>query len=198
MGSTPTTTYTYDTEFLENGSTIDLISIGIVCETGREYYAVNADMPVDRIKNHQWLMDNVWPSLPLRGRKPSTGYVGSESAGVLDTSSTLVKPRWVIANEVREFLLAESTPELWADYAAYDHVLLAQLWGPMSRLPKGLPMWTHELQQALEDAPPGFVPPEQTTGLHNALEDARHNMRVLAAVRWLRMCESTTATGGEA
>ena len=39
--------YFYDTEFLEDGETIDLISIGIVAEDGREYYAVNlnADWP---------------------------------------------------------------------------------------------------------------------------------------------------------
>ena len=30
----------YDTEFLEDGKTIDLISIGMVAEDGREYYAV--------------------------------------------------------------------------------------------------------------------------------------------------------------
>src|SRR4051812_11038169 len=32
--------YFYDTEFLEDGQTIELISIGIVAEDGREYYAV--------------------------------------------------------------------------------------------------------------------------------------------------------------
>ena len=30
----------YDFEFLEDGSTIEPISIGMVCEDGREYYAV--------------------------------------------------------------------------------------------------------------------------------------------------------------
>lgn len=69
--------YCYDTEFLDDGSTIELISIGIVCDDGREYYAVNSDMDTQRIGKHQWLMDNVWPHLPLRGRRESTGYVGS-------------------------------------------------------------------------------------------------------------------------
>ena len=183
------TTYCYDLEFLEDGKTIELISIGIVCADGREYYAVNADMPVDRIKNHHWLMENVWPSLPLRGERSGLVSVGQgqheiklTDPGVLDTSSVLVKPRWVIANEVREFLLAEPEPELWADFGAYDHVALCQLWGPMIRKPKGLPMWTHDLEQAIE-AVPGFVKPEQAEGAHNALEDARHNFRVLTALR---------------
>lgn len=39
----------YDTELYEDGSTIDLISIGMVDDTGHEFYAVNADMPVNRI-----------------------------------------------------------------------------------------------------------------------------------------------------
>ncbi|WP_280366151.1 3'-5' exoribonuclease domain-containing protein [Nocardia wallacei] len=181
MGSTPdTTTYTYDTEFIENGKTIDLISIGIVSDTGREYYAVSSDMPIRGIRKHPWLMDNVVPRLP----KPAGDWNNHmPRRWLFDYYNPAVKRRKRIAAEVREFLLAEATPELWADYSAYDHVVLAQLWGSMIKLPEGLPMWTHELQQALEKAPPGFVPPEQTEGVHNALEDARHNMRVLEALR---------------
>ena len=33
----------YDTEFIEDGETIELISIGIVGDDGREYYAVSTD-----------------------------------------------------------------------------------------------------------------------------------------------------------
>ena len=33
--------YFFDTEFYEDGKTIDLISIGIVAEDGREFYAVS-------------------------------------------------------------------------------------------------------------------------------------------------------------
>ena len=53
--------YFYDTEFLEDGRTIDLISIGIVAEDGRELYLVNANAPWSRIRRHDWLMDNVVP-----------------------------------------------------------------------------------------------------------------------------------------
>jgi hypothetical protein len=35
--------YFYDTEFIENGKTIDLISIGVVREDGRSYYAVSTE-----------------------------------------------------------------------------------------------------------------------------------------------------------
>ncbi|MET8430121.1 3'-5' exoribonuclease [Nocardia sp. NPDC004860] len=176
------TKYAYDTEFVENGKTIELISIGIVCADGREYYAVNSEAPWNTIKNDGWLCSNVVSTLPLVGddlRKPST-LTGFRWSFAIDKTSTLVKPKWVIANEVREFLHSADQPELWADYAAYDHVALCQLWGSMIHLPAGIPMWTHDLQQALELSP-DFVPPEQIEGQHNALEDARHVMRVLKA-----------------
>lgn len=176
--------YTYDTEFLEDGHTIELISIGIVCEDGREYYAVNADMPYERLKRDDWLCENVVPHLPLAGNPPTVERHSNPSSGYywsLDTKSVLVKPKWVIANEVREFLLAVDPPELWANYAAYDHVVLAQLWGRMISLPKGLPMFTHDLQQLLETMPE-FEKPSQVGTEHNALEDARYVMQVLRAI----------------
>jgi hypothetical protein len=64
----------YDLEFIEYRTgwlrkryTIELISIALVADDGREYYAVNRDMPVRRIRKHKWLMKNVVPHLP-KGR----------------------------------------------------------------------------------------------------------------------------------
>lgn len=165
--------YFYDTEFLEDGRTIDLISIGIVAEDGREYYAVNSDMDHDRIARDNWLCENVVPHLPIRGGKPTKSFGSTKWLWSLDTTSTLVKPKWVIANEVREFLLAEPDPELWADYGAYDHVALAQLWGRMVSLPKGLPMFTRDLQQEWHRHGKPELP-VQPDGEHDALADAHH------------------------
>ena len=172
------TNYAYDLEFFEDGKTIELISIGIVSDTGREYYAVNLDMPIKRIRKHQWLMDNVVPSLP----KPAGDWNNHmPRRWLFDYNNHAVKHRDRIATEVAEFLLAEDDPRLWADYGAYDHVALCQLWGAMIDLPQGIPMFTHEIEQAIELVP-GFVKPEQAAGEHNALEDARHNMRVLQSL----------------
>lgn len=169
--------YFYDTEFLEDGRTVELISIGIVADDGREYYAVNADMPVDRISQHAWLMENVVPTLPMKRPEPRA-LLGvdkkSRTQLSVDRTSGVVKPRWVIANEVRAFLLRDGVPELWADYCAHDHVVLCQLWGRMIDLPPGIPMWTHELEQLWESAGKPQRP-VQESGQHNALEDARWN-----------------------
>lgn len=163
--------YFYDTEFLEDGKTIDLISIGIVAEDGREYYAVNDDMDLDRITQHEWLMKNVMPQLP---------------------PADLWRPKAQIRDEVSAFLLPYGTehngltgqhwrglPELWAWFGAYDHVVLAQLFGTMMDFPRHIPMWTNDLRQEQHRlGDPGL--PHQAAGLHNALEDARH-LKVQAA-----------------
>lgn len=177
------TIYTYDTEFLEDGHTIDLISIGIVCEDGREYYAVNHDADWKRIEKDDWLMTNVVPHLPMRrGEKPYKFENRSWIWG-LDMKSTLIKPKWLIANEVREFLLANSKPELWAYYAAYDHVALAQLWGKMISLPNGLPMYTHDLKQEMDRLGVTADTYPKQANEHNALADAHWNLSVLQAIR---------------
>lgn len=167
--------YFYDTEFLEDGSTIDLISIGIVCEDGREYYAVNSDMDEKRISTDRWLCENVIRHLPLtHGRMNPPEFGGNRYVYALDHQCTLVKPKWVIANEVRDFLLASVVPELWAYYGAYDHIALMQLWGKMIDKPDGIPMWTHDLMQLIEDNPSISLPP-QGEDQHDALADARWN-----------------------
>ncbi|MGD6750965.1 3'-5' exoribonuclease domain-containing protein [Streptomyces sp. BH105] len=162
----------YDTEFLENGKTIDLISIGMVAEDGREYYAVNRNMPKRRIRNHEWLMTNVVPGLP----KPHGDWnLYMPRTWLFNYRDPAVKQVPQIANEVREFILGVPDPQLWAWYGAYDHVALAQLFGRMIDLPDGVPMWTNDLRQECERLGNPFLP-EQPDGVHNALADARHNL----------------------
>jgi len=168
----------YDCEFLEDGRTMDLISIGMVADDGREYYAVNrGDLAMwARVNRSAWLVENVLPHLPTISIEVVSGQDGSQRvcliSNILDPR---VKPIAQIAREVHEFLLAgDGKPELWAWYAAFDHVVLAWLWGPMRNLPKGIPKLTKDLKQRADDLGNPALP-EQVAGAHNALEDARHN-----------------------
>lgn len=164
----------YDTEFLEDGKTIDLISIGIVAEDGSEYYAVNRDAPWKRIYKHEWLAANVVPSLPR--------YYGDARniwGGGVNLDDPAVKTYAKIRADVKLFLRGPVEPwwdvDLWAWYGAYDHVALCQLFGPMMALPDGIPMWTNDLRQEVQRL--GIDPeslPVQAAGHHNALADARH------------------------
>lgn len=187
----------YDLEFLEDGRTIELISIGMVCADGREYYAVNSSLAARwgrgrklrrRIQKHPWLMENVVPHLP----KPHGDWnLHMPKSWLFNYHDPAVKPRKKIADEVMGFIRAAGPDvELWANYGAYDHVALAQLWGRMIDLPEGVPMFTHDIQQ--ERARQGLAwdeLPKQENGEHNALADARHNQTVR---RWLAEQEART------
>jgi hypothetical protein len=144
----------YDCEFIEDGRTIDLVSIGVVGEDGREFYAVSTEF--DPTRAGAWVRSNVLPKLPSVGNSA-----------------------WRSRARIRTDLLAFLTEpgndvELWAWIAAYDHVALCQLWGAMPALPRALPRFTRELRQRWEDA--GRPPlPAPTSDAHDALADARLN-----------------------
>lgn len=181
----------YDCEFLEDGRTIDLISIGMVTEDGRELYAVAEEIQRDplrsRICEHQWLMKNVIPHLPQDKRewnrlKPP--IAGSPGIFHLDQDDNRIMPRRMLRNAVRDFLAAAPDLELWAWYGAYGHVCLAQLFGPMIKLPAGVPMYTRDLKQECDRL--GLIPPEQVGVTHDALADARW---LRDAAQWVRQQE---------
>lgn len=165
---------TIDFEFYENGLTIAPISLGMVREDGTEYYAVNADMPFGPISESPWLMTNVMPSLPVR-----TGHFDPWDRDHPDFVH--VKSKEQIRTEVLRFLMDTPNVSLWAWYAAYDHVALAQLFGRMIDLPIGIPQRTNDIAQEWERL--GYpMMPEQPSGNHNALADARFN---LVRMLWL-------------
>jgi hypothetical protein len=184
----------YDTEFLEDGKTIELISIGMVAEDDHEYYAVSRKLAElswrgwrlrRRIRKHTWLMENVVSNLP----QPHGDWaVHMPRRWLFNYNDPAVKPRAVIADQVSAFLWNARRRggkhlELWADYGAYDHVALAQLFGRMIDLPPGIPMFTHDLQHELHNRGMSNADLPRPEGRrHNALDDARHLKRCL---NWL-------------
>lgn len=175
--------YWYDWEFLENGHTIEPISIGIVAEDGRELYLVNQhieDEPLQkRIVQNYWLMENVVPHLPLRRNRERrddglTRLDGRVIGFHLDSRDNQVVTLRFLRNAVREFLTATDGPiELWGYYSAYDHVCLMQLFGAMIDRPDRFPMWTNDVQQLAAALGLDNSLPTQTGTAHNALHDAR-------------------------
>jgi hypothetical protein len=167
----------YDTEFIDDGKTIDLVSIGIVAEDGQEYYAVSSQFDRWKFGTNKWLVENVFPSLPTTWEIPWVPHAPTETTIILpglDLRDPAVKTRGEIADEVRRFIQSFNDPQLWAWYGAYDHVVLAQLFGRMIHLPQGIPMFTNDLKQECNRLGNPQVP-QQSHGQHNALEDARHN-----------------------
>lgn len=147
----------YDTEFLEDGKTIELLSIGLISDTGETYYAVNEEFPMMRGRADPFLKKHVLPKIG---------------------SAMFYRSRRKIAADVSHLIGKQpdaNLTELWADFGAYDHVVLCQLFGRMIDLPRGFPWFTHDLCQELRrlgvrraDLPQGNPEDE-----HNALADAR-------------------------
>ncbi|QSB16226.1 polyadenylate-specific 3'-exoribonuclease AS [Natronosporangium hydrolyticum] len=157
--------YFYDCEFIEDGRVVDLVSIGVVDEFGREFYAVSTEF--DAAAAVPWVRRNVLAKLP-------------------SPADRAWRSRREIRDQLWEFLTepvrdSGEELELWAWYAAYDHVVLAQLWGAMPQLPREIPRFTKDLRQLWDDLKRPKLPAPEA-GRHDALVDARHNL-----ARWRAM-----------
>jgi hypothetical protein len=164
-----THTYTYttcryyvDCEFIEDGHTIDLLSIGAVSSDGRQFYAENADADLTRASD--WVKANVLP------------YMLGEDAAV---------DRKTLARLLDEFVsLPNVRPEFWSWCSAYDWVAICQLYGPMIAKPEGWPSYCRDIQQELDRL--GIDDrelPEHPGPAHNALADAAWHRDIC---EWLR------------
>lgn len=168
--------FMYDCEFIEDGKTIDLISIGVVnYENGDTFYAVSNEFDTARVAKHWWLMENVMSSIEHE-TFTEVPFDGAPVVKNFTVTDDRAMSRDSIKRELSLFLLEGGLPiELWAWYSAYDHVCLAQLFGTMMELPNYMPMTTFDIKQLHKQA--GYCEmPRQPDGLHNALADAMMNV----------------------
>ena len=165
--------YYLDTEFIEDGHTIDLISIGLVAEDGREYYALHYGC--DYKKANDWVKQNVLSNLPPEPLPQL--YATTEGF----KNSISYKQGWrnkdLIAEEILEFINDDPQPEFWGEYCAHDWIALTQLFGPLIEKPEHFPWHCNDVIQYRESFNMLYVEdwPEslETDGNHNALLGAR-------------------------
>lgn len=162
--------YFIDTEFIEGFHKplfgkrrhfIDLISIAIVAEDGREYYAVSNEWKFRDAD--KWVQENV--ILPLYHQT-----VVGDNRNRYDLENfqkSYGKSNKQIAQETFEFCTGDTLQlkdaryykisyenhkiEFYAYYADYDWVVFCSLFGRMIDLPKGFPMYCRDLKQMLDD-----------------------------------------------
>lgn len=144
----------FDTEFQDNGRTIELISLGAVREDGARFYAEAAWTDLDR--SSDWVKANVHPH--LRG-----GLYRHD--------------RRPIAADFEHF--CRGATEFWADSPAYDWVAVSQLYGTMLDRPDGWPYSAFDLRQLSAQArvPVGGWPAQEANE-HDALADAFHHKAI--------------------
>lgn len=147
----------FDTEFHEDSHIIDLISIGMVAEDGRQLHLASTEYDPSRAT--PWLRENVL----------------SQLQGVQKTTKAEIRDR------IRAFV-SDERPEFWTYFGEYDWIALRQLFGSMLDWPHGWPLTCMDIEQWRIQLGNAALP-KQTSVLHNALNDAiwaRHAWTVLS------------------
>jgi hypothetical protein len=166
--------YFVDTEFFEDGKTIDLISLGVVAEDGRELYLCNQEAQLHRVSN--WVRKNVLPQLPPYGDPAWVTRQKIADQLVLFTGQDIVVSEFLTLTPV---VRDPTKVSFVAYYADYDWVAICQLFGTMMDLPSHFPKWCYDLKQLSVDVGSPKHPPDPKDE-HNALADARWNRDLYA------------------
>jgi hypothetical protein len=160
--------YFLDCEFQENGPKfpIELISIAMVAEDGREFYAINSEFDWENASD--WLKEHVMPQVTFKGEE----IIGSGASPRRRWEESRRMPFKQIKQEILAFV-GDDKPEVWGYYSDYDWVVFCQIFGAMINLPKGWPMFCMDLKQLCVERGNPRLPNMPSCIEHHALYDAR-------------------------
>ena len=124
-----------DTEFTGLHQATTLISLGIISECGKTFYAEFTDY--DRTQLNDWLEENIIPSTWVAVHEPITsmGEVVGDSRWAdvhVFGSSDYIKPF------LEKWLSQFEKIVIWSDCLAYDWVLFNQIWGHAFSIPENI------------------------------------------------------------
>jgi hypothetical protein len=175
-----------DTEFIESAAGIQLVSIGIVREDGKKFYAESCTF--DERLADRWVKENVIAKLKFYGQPDEAINTCVEiddknGPGVI---TEVFGTEAYIKERLLDWFFGGSDPEFYAYFADYDWVLFCRIFGRMIDLPKNFPMFCMDLKQkmvhcGLSKEWKQKVCPDPE-GEHNALVDAEWNMKLSNAI----------------
>jgi len=111
---------------------------------------------------NQWVAENV---LPLLGPPEER------------------KKRNTIRDEITSFIGGDLLAEFWGDCCGFDFVVFTWIFGKMVDLPSGYPYYFNDIRPLINATKAEM--PQQESGLHNALADARwirHTHEILTRI----------------
>ena len=169
---------------------IDLISIGVVCEDGREYHAISSEYNYRDAS--KWVKEHVIHPLYIQ-------TVHGDMRNFIDArnfNKLKGKDLHRIKDDLIDFfgcsvyedgqIHAPIGIEVYGYFADYDWVVFCSLFGRMIDLPRGFPMYAMDLKQMMKERgldskwkKANCPDPENE---HHALVDARWNMRLHKAI----------------
>ncbi len=173
--------------------TIELISVGIVSEDSREFYAISKDFDVEAAWNNEWLRENVlkpiWAELIQKeryAREYHSDLVSFTYKGIRNLIKWNGKSNEQIVREIISFIaysehkdlhpsdlhsqLAKQSGILFKNVQFYgymstfDYVVLTNTFGGMDKWPSGFPYYFNDMAQMLDEKVR-----EKADGVKNAL-----------------------------
>lgn len=119
----------FDIEFTGLHQKTTLISIGMVSEDGRKFYAEFVDY--DKTQIDEWLQNNVINNLLFTEIAKQNGKNGCMPEGFVGDKN-------YIKDRLTSWLSQFDKVEMWSDCLAYDWVLFCQLFGHAFKIPKNV------------------------------------------------------------
>ena len=135
----------FDTEFTGLHKYTTLISIGIISEDERTFYAELTDY--DKSQVDDWIKENVIDNLLLKDKE---GYYSLETESMLNFEYEIKKDFYSCYNteikgnteevlrDLKYWLSQFDKVEIWSDCLAYDWVLFNDLFGHAFNIPKNI------------------------------------------------------------
>ncbi len=169
------TKYFLDTEFIERPGSIQLVSIGIVSEDGSTFYAENTSF--DERGANDWVVKNVLSKLQWWGnpntKKAFCNHSVHDAGQPFSRHEVFGTISLIKDALIYYFKDDHRKPEFWGYLADYDWVVFCWIFGEMSDLPAGFPMYCRDLKQMLDESSKDKIPDPE--GEHGALADAIWN-----------------------
>lgn len=156
----------FDTEFTGLHQETTLISIGLVSEDGRAFYAEFDDY--DKSQVDDWIKENVIDNLL---------FAGKTEFKLEDKFWEIRGAKYQVKKYLEEWLSQFDTVEMWSDCLAYDWVLFNDIFGHAFDIPKNVYYIPFDICTLMKIK--GIDPDinrEEFSGIdgdkHNALHDA--------------------------
>lgn len=127
----------FDTEFTGLRQDTTLVSIGLISEDKRKFYAELTDFNWEHVHKDQWLLENVVNKLYCRQNDSDKKYMPNCHIG---TKSN-------VARMLKNWLLQFDEVQLVSDVCHYDFVLFISLFGGAFDLPKNVSPYCYDINQ---------------------------------------------------
>jgi len=164
-----TTKIFFDTEFTGLHQNTTLISIGLVSECGKTFYAEFTDY--DKTQVDEWLQNNVINNLNI-----------PDDDGI-QLLNTFKGDKEYIKEKLEVWLSQFEQIEMWSDCLSYDWVLFNQIWGHAFNIPKNIYYIPFDLSTLLLCY--GYNP-DLSRKEFSGLDEINHN--ALSDAKMIRMC----------